>query len=529
MRLLNRVHAGRMLAELLEQQGVADQNTVVLGLPRGGVPVAYEVAVALNLPLDVIIVRKLGAPSQPELALGAIGEDGIRTINENILAAAGVSAADLAANEKRQRADLERSVERLRGTRPRIPLTGRTALIIDDGIATGSTVRAACHVARAHGATRVVVAAPVAPIRTAAELRGDADEVFCVATPEPFWAIGEFYDDFTQTSDEEVSRLLAKAADRTGATEATANRATRDEEVEVTLGPTRLAGHLTLPEGSPGIVVFAHGSGSGRHSPRNRLVAGMLNEAGLGTLLFDLLTPQEEADRTNVFDIPMLGKRLAQVTDWLRALTGAKGIPIGYFGASTGAGAALWAAAEPGTSIAAVVSRGGRPDLALPRLAAVTAPTLLIVGGRDDVVIELNREAQGQLQCETRLAIVPGATHLFEEPGALDEVIALARSWFLNYLAKTTKPQHQITGDPLERDPHLEHAREAAEGTEIYEDPAPGGSLEVAREEAQGVEVFSDPDATLPARALQEGSPGHETFTGDNLELGPDGDDEHER
>jgi putative phosphoribosyl transferase len=182
------------------------------------------------------------------------------------------------------------------------------------------------------------------------------------------------------------------------------------------------------------MVVFAHGSGSSRHSPRNRHVASILNDAGLSTLLVDLLTPEEELNRANVFDIGLLARRLAEVTRWLRAQPRATQAAIGYFGASTGAAAALWAAAEPGTGIAAVVSRGGRPDLARPRLAAVTAPTLLIVGGHDEVVLDLNRRAQAELRCENRLAVVPAATHLFEEPGTLDAAAGLARDWFISHL-----------------------------------------------------------------------------------------------
>jgi putative phosphoribosyl transferase len=181
-------------------------------------------------------------------------------------------------------------------------------------------------------------------------------------------------------------------------------------------------------------VVFAHGSGSGRHSLRNRYVADVLNAAGLATLLFDLLTPEEELHRPNVFDIGLLARRLAGVTGWLRAQPRAAQAVIGYFGASTGAAAALWAAAQPGTDIAAIVSRGGRPDLARPRLAAVTAPTLLIVGGHDEVVLDLNRRAQAELRCENHLAVVPGATHLFQEPGTLAAAAGLARDWFVSHL-----------------------------------------------------------------------------------------------
>ena len=207
-----------------------------------------------------------------------------------------------------------------------------------------------------------------------------------------------------------------------------------DIEVEPIAGTTRLAGSLTVPAGAPGVVIFAHGSGSSRQSPRNRYVAVVLNDAGLGTLLFDLLTPAEELDRANVFDIGLLGSRLAQVTAWLRARLGAEQPAIGYFGASTGAAAALWAAAEPGAEIGAIVSRGGRPDLAGSGLAAVTAPTLLIVGGADPAVLDLNRAAQAQLTCDNDLAVVPGATHLFEEPGTLGAAAELARDWFLRYL-----------------------------------------------------------------------------------------------
>ncbi|MFI7452122.1 dienelactone hydrolase family protein [Nonomuraea sp. NPDC049714] len=195
-----------------------------------------------------------------------------------------------------------------------------------------------------------------------------------------------------------------------------------------------VSGQLVVPDQARGVVLFVHGSGSSSRSPRNRYVAGALNEAGLGTLLFDLLTPEEEADRANVFDIELLAGRLLQATDRVREEPTAAGLPIAYFGASTGAGAALWAAAEPGVEVAAIVSRGGRPDLAGARLADVRAPTLLIVGGHDEQVVELNQEARRHLRCESRLEIVPGATHLFEEPGALERVAGLAGDWFTGRL-----------------------------------------------------------------------------------------------
>ena len=436
----DRSEAGRRLAVRLQR--FRGEDAIVLGLPRGGVPVAFEVARALHAPLDVIVVRKLGLPVQHELAMGAIGEGGVRIVNRDLVRDAHVSDEELAAVEARERAELERRARRFRGHRAGVPLAGRTAIVVDDGVATGATARAACQVARAQGAARVVLAVPVGPPDTIGELEasGDIDEVVCLETHRWFMAIGQFYADFTQTPDEEVIDLLARAAapagDPPSPLPAAADPPVRDEEVEVTAGRARLAGHLTVPDRAVGTVVFAHGSGSSRHSPRNRYVAEALNDVRLATLLFDLLTPAEERDRANVFDIGLLARRLVDVTAWLRGQPGLRELPVGYFGASTGAAAALLAATEPGADVAAIVSRGGRPDLAGRHLADVVTPTLLIVGGRDGAVLALNEQARTRLAApDTRLAVVPGATHLFEEPGALPAVADLARRWFVDHLA----------------------------------------------------------------------------------------------
>ena len=205
------------------------------------------------------------------------------------------------------------------------------------------------------------------------------------------------------------------------------------EQARIPSDSILLEGALTVPQGAKGIVLFAHGSGSSRLSPRNTYVANALHKAGIGTLLFDLLTEEEAVDRENVFDIDFLGHRLADATRWLRAQAKFAKYPVGYFGASTGAAAALVAASRD-SSIKAVVSRGGRPDLAMKCLARVKAPTLLIVGGDDSPVIEMNQAAFERLGCEKAMKIVPGATHLFEEPGTLEEVVRLARDWFAKYL-----------------------------------------------------------------------------------------------
>jgi dienelactone hydrolase len=210
-------------------------------------------------------------------------------------------------------------------------------------------------------------------------------------------------------------------------------------EVEIPAGAAMLAGSLVLPEGARAVVLFAHGSGSSRHSPRNRFVAAALQNAGMGTLLFDLLTRAEEQrdvhTREHRFDIALLTERLAHGTAWIDAQAATRGAAIGYFGASTGSAAALYAAARLRERIGAVVSRGGRPDLAdAATLARVTAPTLLLVGGNDDAVIELNRSAYARLHCVKELVVVPGASHLFEEPGTLEAVAQNAASWFVRHL-----------------------------------------------------------------------------------------------
>jgi putative phosphoribosyl transferase len=421
----DRADAGRELARALES--FRSEDPVILGLPRGGVPLAAVVARALDAPLDVIVVRKLGLPRQPELAMGAIGEDRARVLNDLVLRRSGVTEDELAEVELRERRELDHRLRVFRRDRPPIDLQGRVVVIVDDGLATGATARAACQIARHRGAARVVLAVPVGARETVEELKRVADEVVCLEVPQAFMAVGQAYADFSQVTDDEVVTTLASMT-RVGAT------ASEDVSLIVPIGELRLAGHLRVPAGAKGIVVFAHGSGSSRHSPRNQHVADVLNEAGLGTFLFDLLTVAEERHRSNIFDVHLLGERLLETTLWLSQREELHHLPFAYFGASTGAAAALWAAADPQVLVSAVVSRGGRPDLTGYRLREVKAPTLLIVGSRDEIVLDLNRKAQSWLEGESELAIIPGATHLFEEPGTLDLVAASARDWFLHHL-----------------------------------------------------------------------------------------------
>src|SRR6266849_7835668 len=211
-------------------------------------------------------------------------------------------------------------------------------------------------------------------------------------------------------------------------------------EVQIQIERAVLNGNLTIRENAIALVLFAHGSGSSRHSPRNQFVARTLNEAGLATLLFDLLTPEEESvdlyTREHRFDIGLLAERLVYATKWAKGQKATQDLRIGYFGSSTGGGAALVAAAELPDEVGAVVSRGGRPDLAADALPKLKAPTLLIIGGEDHVVIDLNEQARAQMKCECKIEIVPGATHLFEDPGALEEVAKLASDWFIRHIGR---------------------------------------------------------------------------------------------
>jgi putative phosphoribosyl transferase len=223
-----------------------------------------------------------------------------------------------------------------------------------------------------------------------------------------------------------------------------------ETQVRIQAGDAVLDGDLAIPNGANGIVAFAHGSGSSRHSPRNRSVARVIQEAGVGSLLFDLLTREEESvdvfTRHLRFDIELLTARLIEATRWLAGQEETRNLRVGYFGSSTGAAAALMAAARLGEDIGAVVSRGGRPDLAGNALPLVKAPTLLIVGGHDEIVIELNQDAYARMRCEKELRIIPGATHLFEEPGALEQVADLAAAWFKKRLQSLPAPKSAAGG-----------------------------------------------------------------------------------
>ena len=426
----DRDDAARQLAAALAH--FRGTHPVILAIPRGAVPMGRVIADALGGELDVVLVRKLGAPGNPEYAIGAVDEHGAVMLNEH----ADWSGADDAYIRREALSQLALIRERRKGYRPGQPavaLAGRTVIVVDDGLATGSTMIAALKAARAQGPERLVCAVPVAAHDSLAQVAGYADEVVCLATPRPFIAVGPYYLDFAGVTDEQVIKIFAAPTAPTahGAEEPAASR----YQVRIPAGQVVLEGDLMSPPSSRGLVIFVHGSGSSRHSSRNRFVATALNRRGFSTLLFDLLTQQEDRDRATRFDIPLLARRLDAALDWARLESSSRNVSIGLFGASTGAAAAIVVAASRLGAVAAVVSRGGRPDLAgAQALSQVRTHTLLIVGSADPQVLELNRAAQSVMRDWAELVIVPGATHLFEEAGTLEQAASIAADWFARWL-----------------------------------------------------------------------------------------------
>ena len=437
----DRDDAGQQLAQALGK--IDEGRPIVLALPRGGVPVAVPVARALGAPLDVLVIRKLGVPWNPEYGFGAVGEDGVAVIDEVLVRRLGMSDEDVRRVVAAESAEVERRLSQYRAGRSAPELAGRTVIVVDDGIATGSTLAAAIALLRNRGVGHLVVAAPVGATDSVARIRHLADEVVVLSVPADFRAVGLHYRDFEQLSDAAVQRLLAEvAAVVPPPPTAAATSFPHDHEVLIPAAGVTLPGFLHLPSASPsGLVIFVHGSGSSRLSPRNMAVAQRLQQRGMATLLFDLLTPAEEADpsRAPVFDIALLARRLGAVTHWV-STEQLPGVPLGYFGASTGGGAALVAASQVTPPVAAVVSRGGRPDLAGDALPHVVSPTLLLVGSRDPQVLQLNQQAAERLQCYHELVVVPGATHLFAEPGTLETVCDLAGDWFARWFSPPATP-----------------------------------------------------------------------------------------
>ena len=425
---IDRMDAAEQLADTLKE--LRGKNPLVLAIPRGGVPIGRVLADRLEGELDVVLVRKIGAPGHSEYAIGAIDEQGIMQLSAD----AALTGADDRYVKKEAAAQLATIRARRQLYSPyhaAISPAGRTVVVVDDGLATGATMRAALQAVRAQKPERLICAVPVAAQGGLAEIADMADDLVYLAAPAHFRAVSLFYREFSAVEDDEVVRLLQALPHTTPASAAD----TSAQAVRIPADGVLLDGELQVPPVAKGLVIFAHGSGSHRMSPRNRYVAEVLHAQGLATLLFDLLSEDEARDPAERFNITRLAARMHAARRWSAALPALRALPVGLFGASTGAAAALVLAARHPDMVNAVVSRGGRPDLAgQPMLAHVHAPTLLIVGGADTQVIPLNRSALGALAGPAEMVLVPGATHLFEEPGALKQVALLAAGWFRRWL-----------------------------------------------------------------------------------------------
>ncbi|HLF77801.1 MAG TPA: alpha/beta fold hydrolase [Dehalococcoidia bacterium] len=418
----DRKDAGEQLAAVLKERNF--EKPLVLGIPRGGVPVAAEVARAIGGELAVVVARKLGAPGNPELAIGATTETGATYINAGVAIAAGADQRYIEAEKQKQVLEARRREELFDHHRRR-PVKDRTVIIVDDGIATGATAIAAVRSMKAEGAAHVVLAVPVGPQEMIQLLGGEADEVVCLDEDPGFWSVGQAYEDFSQVSDEEVLQIL----------DAFATKATVDpsRRVEITRDGLRLTAILDSPAGKGPfpLVIFVHGLGSSKGSARNVVIANQLVEEGIATLLFDLSGHGESStDPEDGMDAYVAD--LGAAFDWSVLQEEVDAGAIGIAGSSLGATVAAIAVAEGSVKPAALLLRA--PPMDAHQFRAVQVPTLVLIGSRDPLRRNVERDVAG---CpELTLSVVEGASHLFEEPGTLQEALERTVRWFRSRLLR---------------------------------------------------------------------------------------------
>ena len=418
----DRSEAGRRLAERVRAYAVNDP--IVLALPRGGVPVGAELARRLDVDFDVLVVRKIGLPGRPETGVGAISEDGHVFFDDQALARLRVPRQALRETVEAERVELDRRRRVYRGERPAPRIAGRDCVIVDDGVATGGTARAALRMVRQAGPSQVVLAAPVASPEAVESLREEADALVVLSVPENFHAVGEWYRDFGQLSDGHVTAILAERG-RLRPEENTARA------VRIRAGQVYLDGDLTMPSTLRGAIVMAFGEG--RTDPRWRAAASVFQRAGYATLLLDLWT-DASADAEGD-DARTMGERLNAAVTWLRRATDAATEPLGVFGAGAAAPAALVTAAERPQDLGAVVVYGGRIDLAESSLSQVRAPALILLESSDSFVRELNEWARGRMGAQTDLRVVAGAEQLLQGAQEWRHTAVEALDWFDQHLA----------------------------------------------------------------------------------------------
>jgi len=416
----DRKDAGEQLAAVLKQKGYVD--AVVLGIPRGGLPVATEVARAVGGILAVVVARKLGAPGNPELAIGATTASGITYINEGVARAVGASQAYIDAEKLRQVLEAQRREELFDGHR-RPGLKDRTVIVVDDGVATGATAIAAIRATKAEGAKRVVIAVPVGPPEMIELLGKEADEVVCLESDPGFWAVGQYYDNFDQVSDQDVRALLNAYAAPPPAPDST--------HVTIKRNQINLAGILTTPAGAGPfpLVIFVHGLGSGKDSPRNVTIAAHIVDSGIATLLFDLSGHGESSADPH----DGLGAYVADLQAafaWATVAPQVKNDAIGIAGSSLGATIAVKALIEGHVKPRTMVLRA--PPVEPEDFRRIDVPSLVLIGSLDPLRSDVE---WGATPCpQLTLSVVQGASHLFEEPGTLEQALRLTVGWFVQHL-----------------------------------------------------------------------------------------------
>jgi predicted phosphoribosyltransferase/dienelactone hydrolase len=424
----DRTEAGEKLASAL--RGKKLEKSIVLGIPRGGVPVAAEVARALGGELAVVVARKMGAPGNPELAIGATTETGASYINKAVARETGAGEDYLRAEKAKQVQEAHRR-EQMFNSHRRPPVRGRTVIVVDDGIATGATAIAAVRSIKAEGAARVILAVPVGPPEMVDRMGEEADEVVCLESDPGFFAVGQYYRDFRQVSDEQVMDVLKSFKPRV----APADPA---RQVRFTRGKVRLAGVLTTPPGAGPfpLVIFAHGMGSGKDSPRNVAIADRLVQEGIATLRFDLSghgesSPDaEDGEEAFVSDVEA-------AFQWSEAQAEVDAKRIGIAGSSLGATVAAMAVAAGRAHPATLVLRA--PPMEAGLFRALRVPSLVLVGSRDPLRARVERDAA---RCAgVTLSVVEGASHLFEEPGTLQVALERTVAWFRQELLQPARSQ----------------------------------------------------------------------------------------
>jgi putative phosphoribosyl transferase len=434
----DRTDAGKQLAGQLER--FRGSEAVVLGVPSGGVVVATEVAKELGLRMDVIVVRAVMLDRDRSLALAAVAEGGEQLIDDDAVEALEASPSELWAALTAERAEVARRVEIYRLRRFHVDLHGFIAIVVMDALSDPIGATLACRVARLRGARRVVFAAPVGTADIFTEVDQHADEITLIESPDGLLDPLTYFDEFAPVSQSVVLDHLDASMVRDGVpdpplTQVDHIRDLRVEPVVMLSDGVALRGIVMLPHLAVGVVVFVHGSGSDATSPRDEAVAASLAEVGIASVRFDLLSEFEHYRNLEI-EIATMVERLTGVISWVRRQVDLRGLPLGLNGANSGIVGVLKLAAEPGAEIVAIVSRGGRPDEFAVSIHDVITPSLFIVGGADDAILEANRATAMLIDAPSELSVIPGASHRFVEPGALEMVAEITRDWFFTWMVR---------------------------------------------------------------------------------------------